>query len=192
MKLIKEAQAVKDQVALIVENCVQYKVGHPLLESLDGVLHTYIQRINSGEMQNLDYGDISALANVFAFASMLGVLETPELDPNGANAILNLYKRARPGNPDAVADQIAQTIDHMDPNLQSKFKQLANAWGKSLSQTIQRPTPEAMKAISNRLLKAVHRMAPVIQQLQSQHGDAIMKKKVQGGILSRQLGMSSL
>lgn len=190
LKLIKEAQSVDTTLALIVENCTKYNVSKTLLESLDGVLHKYVQGINSGELQNLDYGDLHALANVFAFASMLGVLEVPEIDPNGANAILNLYKTARPGNPDATASQIDRAVARMAPDLQSRFKQLANAWGKSLSATVQRPTPEAMKAIANRLLKAIHTMAPVIQKLETTHSDAIMKQKVRGGILSRQLGVS--
>ena len=191
MNLIKEAQQLHQQVALMVESCSKYNIKPALLESLDGVLHTYIQGINSGKLTKLSYDNISELATIFAFANLIGAVDAPKVDTNGANAIINLYRRARPGNNDAVADQIDNVVDNLDPDLQGKFKQLANMWGKTLSVTIQNPSTEALQAVSNQLLQTVHKMQPVIQRLQSQHGDAILKKQTQSGILSRQLGLDA-
>lgn len=189
LKLIKEAQAKDSRVDLIVETCELFKVPHTLLESLDGVLQQYVQRINGGQIQNLDYDDIYGLANIFAFASMIGVIDAPSVDTNAAHSLINLYQRARPGDPNAIGDQIRDAVENMTPDLQNKFKQLANVWGRSLSQTIQQPTPEKLKSISNRLLKAVYSMEDAMQRLQDIHGDKIFKSKVRAGQMSRQLGL---
>lgn len=189
LKLIKEAQAKDSRVDLIVEACELFKVPHALLESLDGVLQQYVQRINGGQIQNLDYDDIYGLANIFAFASMIGVIDAPSVDTNAAHSLINLYQRARPGDPNAIGDQIRDAVENMTPDLQNKFKQLANVWGRSLSQTIQQPTPEKLKSISSRLLKAVYSMEDAMQRLQDIHGDKIFKSKVRAGQMSRQLGL---
>lgn len=190
LKLIKEAQAKDTRVELIVEACKMLKVPHTLLESLDGVLQQYVQRINSGQMKNLSHDDIYGLANIFAFSSMIGVIDAPSIDANAAQALINLYKRARPGDTDAIGDQIQNVVRNMEPDLQTKFKKLANVWGRSLSQTIQNPTPEAMKAVSNRLLKAVYSMEGAMNRLQDIHGEDIFKSKVRAGQMSRRLGLS--
>lgn len=190
MNLIKEAQQLHQQVALMVESCNKYNIKPALLESLDGVLHTYVQGINSGKITTLSYDNISELATIFAFASMLGAVDAPQVGMSGANAIINLYKRARPGDENNVASQIESVVDGLDDNLQAQFKQMANSWGKTLSAAIQQATPDIMKMVSNHLLATINRMQPVIQQLQAKHGDAIYKKQMQNGILSRQHGLS--
>lgn len=187
--LIKQAQTNVVQAELIIERCQQYNVPYALVESLDGVLHSYIQRINSGQMKTLDYDDIYGLANVFAFASMLGAIEAPNVDTRAANALINLYQQARPGDPTAIANRIRDVVDHMEPARQSEFKQMANAWGRSLSQAIRSQDPAVMKAISNRLLKAVHTMNPAMERMAQRHGDGIGKQKIRASHLARQLGV---
>lgn len=191
MSLIKHAQQQKDAIELIIEACEQHKVPMSLLESLDGVLHSYIQKINGGQMRRFSYSDVSALANIFAIASLIGVTDASGLDTTSANGIINLYKSARPGNSDHTADEIQRVVDELPQHFQSKFHNLANAWGKSLSQTVQNPTPESMKAVSNRLLKAITLMTNAINRMEQQHREGITKSAVQSnswrqsGVLNR-------
>lgn len=189
LTLIKEAQQQHDSVQLVLENCAQMSVTPVLLESLSGILHTYIQQINSGKLKTFDYNNVSALANIFAFSTMLGALDAPSVDDSGANAIINLYKQVQPADPNGAATQIINVVDRLSNDKQAQFRQLANAWGKTLSNIMRQSTPEALKRVSNYLLRLTYKVEPVVQQLQNGHGDSIMKKKVRSGVLSRQLGV---
>lgn len=191
MSMIKQAQSLFEQINIVAEAVLEHNIPLQLLESLDGVVHSYIQRINGGQMANFNYEDISALANIFALASMIGATDSTGLDTNAANQILNLYKSAKPGDAGSVGEDIERTVNELDPTMQAKFRNLANAWGKSLSQTIQNPTPVAMKSVSNRLLKAVTLMTSAIDKIEAGHGDNIAKSAIQSnnwrqqGVLNR-------
>ena len=192
MNLLKKAQAVHSEIDMIIESCEKYNVPKTLLESLDGVLHYYIQAINSGKMKNFDYGDLSALANIFALASMIGVTDASGLDTTSANHILNLYRTAKPGDGENIANEIEQAVDGMDQATQTKFKGLANAWGKNLSQIVQNPNPDSLKNVANRLLKAVTLLTGAVDKMETMHRGNITKAAVQSnnwrknGVLSNQ------
>jgi hypothetical protein len=194
MSLIKEAQELQTSAQLIVEACEKYNVPTSLLESLDGVLHSYIQRINGGQMARFAHGDLYALANIFALASMIGATDASGLDTTTANGVLNLYKTAKPGDNDQTTHDIQQMVDGLPAAMQQKFRTLANAWGKNLQITIEKNDPATMKNISNRLLKAVTLLQTAVGKIESQHRENIDRSSVQaakwrnggrGGVLGR-------
>jgi len=179
LKLIKEAQKTNEDVSIIVENCTKYGVSKDLLESLDGLMTQYARDINGGQMRQFDYGNVSELANIFAFAELLGAMGNKTTDPGAARAIINLYRKAKPGVEQTIVNLIYKIIDHLDPGIQQQFKQNANSWGNMLSHTLRSPTPENMKEVASALVGTAARLNTAMRQFEQNHTDVITKHRIQ-------------
>lgn len=188
MSLIKQAQQLDETAIMIAERCVELSFEPLLLEDLGGTIDTYVQQLKNG--RPFDAATASNVSNLLAFAELIGAIRNERtVKPGTASGLLNVYKIVRPGESSVAYKNVMDTIDNLGPNVRQAFTQMANRWGQQLSGLVRNPDKQRMADVANQLVGVSARVKSAVERLQSVHGDSIANRRIQGGQLSRQLGV---